>query len=94
MMLVCLFFWQFFSMLSIANNMPGYMPTNSGQNRRSALKNGATVDTAPEYSIFSLSAGDSRNTDKQNAALREREQLYEAYNQLHTLAQVVFFILQ
>ncbi len=44
-----------------------------------------------EYSIFSLQSNSNFNggdDDKANNLAREREQLYEAYNLLHTLAQV------
>lgn len=42
-----------------------------------------------EYSIYSLYASkEDASNEASKAAAKEREQLYEAYNLLHTLAQV------
>lgn len=56
-------------------------PLSNGQpNSKSWRKN--------EYSIFSLREGSSSdNSEDDSALMKEREQLYEAYNLLHSLAQ-------
>lgn len=44
-----------------------------------------------EYSIFSLYSSPKDDAGISNSLELERDQLYEAYNLLHTLAQVGYF---
>jgi hypothetical protein len=62
--------------------------------KSSKLFRAPNIELDNEYSIFSFATTNGQPTsgEKKDAStqlLKEREQLYEAYNLLHTLAQVL-----
>lgn len=69
---------------------PTYSKLNPISNRNglpNSLKNSKFPNN--EYSIYSLYTQNSKtDSEKDKFLAKEREQLYEAYNLLHTLAQV------
>lgn len=66
-------------------------PTQPTSGYSSPLRSDGIPERRPlsEYSIYSLYTQPENDRDKKLA--QEREQLYEAYNLLHTLAQVCSF---
>ncbi|RYH02905.1 hypothetical protein EON65_47590 [archaeon] len=65
----------------------GLVNSNLGHSRRPSLQNRLKDHEYSIYNMFS-STDEDNNGDRPKALTKEKEELYEAYNLLHTLAQV------